>query len=522
MLQSGKAAKSVLIMIIFALASKLLGFAREVLIAAKFGSGVETDTFFVALTAALLITTLLTQAINSTIIPVLSEIEAREGKQKKVDHTNNLLNMTFLVSSLMVIIGWLLAPTIIRILAHGFEGEQFEFAVIMMRIGLPVIFFAGAVGVLTGYLQSELRFTETAAANFPYNLVYIFFLIFLSNLFGIKGLMVASVLAVGGQLLVLIPGIIKTGYTYRFLLNYKNNIYLRKILYLVPPIIMSVAVNDLNKIVDKSLASSLVEGSISALNYGDRLKSLILGIFIAAIATVIFPMLSREASKANKDGLKQVMGYGIKTILLISIPSTIGMILLAEPIVKIAFERGAFDPVATYMTTGALIFYSLGLVSMALNMFLNKVYYSIQDTKTPMLYGFITVAVNIILNLILVRTMAHRGLALSTSISATVNSGLLLYGLKKKIGPLGTRNYINCGIKSLIASSIMGLLVYNLFNSIQAGSNLTEIIILLLSISLGALVYVILLWIFGVDEITWAVAIGKDKVRSMINYHRSS
>lgn len=148
MSQSKKAAKSVLIIIIFTLGSKILGFIREILIAAKFGSGVETDTFFIALTAISLFTTMFTQSINTTMIPVLSEVEVIEGKEGKRSHTNNLLNIICIISFAIIVILWLLAPFILKVLAYGFEGEQFKQAVLIMRIGLPAIFLQGYLGFL--------------------------------------------------------------------------------------------------------------------------------------------------------------------------------------------------------------------------------------------------------------------------------------------------------------------------------------------------------------------------------------
>src|SRR5690554_4132388 len=231
-------------MMIFSFASKLLGFIREALIAAKFGLGAETDAFFIAFTAITLLTTFLTNSIKTTMIPVVSEVEAKEGKKGKIIHTNNLLNIVMLISLILVVLGYFLAPLIIRILAHGFKGEQFKLTVFMMRIGLPAVIFAGIVGVYRGYLQSELMFIESALTQFPFNFVYILFLIFLSSIFGIKGLMLTSVLAIASQLLLQIPAIKKAGYSYNTIINIKDR-YVKKIIYLVPPILLSTAVSDL-------------------------------------------------------------------------------------------------------------------------------------------------------------------------------------------------------------------------------------------------------------------------------------
>jgi putative peptidoglycan lipid II flippase len=514
MSQSKKAAKSVAIIIIFSFGGKLLGFIREMLIGTKFGSGAETDTFFIALTAISLFTTIITKSINTTMIPVLSEVEMNEGEEGKRSHTNNLLNIVSLISFVIIALAWILAPTIIKIIAPGFdEVEQFKLAVLMMRIGLPTIFFAGIQGVFRGYLQSELMFSESALVSFPFNFTYIFFLLFLSSFFGIKGLMVTSVLAVISQILLQIVGIRKTKFRYEFIFDLKDE-YVKKILYLIPPVLISVGIGDLNKIIDKALASTLIDGSISALNYASRLDGLVRGVFIAAIATVMYPILSKEANKDSYDGLKKVTINGINIILLITIPATVGMIILANPIVKVAFQRGKFDSFATYMTSGALIFTVLGMVGSSLRTLLNNVYYSLQDTKTPVINGFIAVTINVALNLILIKPMAHRGLALATSISATVASILLIYILKKKIGSLGLMKSVKCGIKSLVASLVMGVIVYSLdislANKIGSGT-FPELIALLISAGVGALIYFMLIYLFRIEEVDWAIKTVKEK-----------
>lgn len=522
MSQSKKAAKSVLIIIIFSLGSKILGFIREMLIAAKFGSGAETDTFFIALTAITLFNTMIVNSINTTMIPVLSEIESSEGKIGKRKHTNNLLNIVFIISIIMIILAWLLAPIIIKILATGFEGPQLKMAILLMRIGLPAIIFASVQGVFRGYLQSESLFIESAAANFPFNFVYIFFLIFLSGIFGIKGLMVTSVLAIGSQIILQIPGIKSVGYRYNAILDFKDK-YIKKIIYLIPPVIMSTTIGDINSIVDKSMASNLISGSISALNYANRLNSLVIGIFISAITTVLFPTLSKEANKDNYSGLKRVTISGINIILLITIPASIGMMVLAKPIVKLAFERGVFDTTATYMTAGALLFYAIGLSASAVRTLLYRIFYSLQDTKTPMINSFASLVINIIFNLLLIRYMAHRGLALATSIASIVSTLFLLFLLKGKIGSFGFSKSIKCGIKSLGASITMGIvasLIYNILEKSMGTNGIYEFIILFISIGLGALLYFIIIYLLKIDEVKWVIKIAKEKALNSIKKYK--
>lgn len=513
MFKLNKTTKSALIIIIFTLGSKLLGFIREILIAAKFGSGMETDTFFVALTATNLVVIFLSEAISTTFIPILSEIEIKEGKKGKVEHTNNMINIIFIISIILVIFSLLAAPITVKILAKGFKGEQFDLAVQLTRIGVPMVLFSGIIGIFRGYLHSEQKFASTSAIGIPFNFVYIFFLIFLSSIFGIKGLMVSAVIAVASQFLIQLPEAKSSGYNYEFKIDLRDK-YIQKVLLLSGPILIGVAINDLNAIIDKTLASDLVSGSISALNYANKLNILILWVFIASITTVIFPLLSKESNSDNIPGMKKIMGYGINLILLITVPATVGLIVLATPIVEIAFQRGAFDTTATLMTSQALTFYSIGLVAMALRLLLTRVYYSLQDTKTPMVNGAVSVVFNIVLNLILIKFMAHSGLALATSIATTIATILLLYGLKKKIGSLGTKGYITTFLKTGLASGIMGLVAYLIYHGmcgLLGVSKLYNLISLLVAVLIAAIIYVALCYVFKVEEVRDVV--DKIKVR---------
>ncbi len=515
---STKAAKSIIIMIIFTIGSKLLGFIREMLIAAKFGSGVETDTFFVVVTATGLFSSVFIQSLNTTMIPVLADVEKNEGKEGKRYHTNNVLNIVLLISTGITIFAWILSPYIVKLVAHGFEGEQFKLAVQMMRIGLPVVICTGLAGVFRGYLQSESMFMEYSVSQFPYNFAYIFYLLILSSFFGIKGLMVTSVLAVFAQFLIQIPGARNTGFKYRLIINFKDE-YIKRILHLVLPVLIGVSINDLNNIIDRSLASTLVEGSISALNYGSRLTRIVQDIFITTLSTVIFPMLSDVASRDNMIEFKKMLRFGFNIVVLITIPATVGMIVLAEPIVRIAFQRGVFDADATKLTTGALIFYSIGLVCVSLKPLLSRAYYSMQDTKTPMINSIIAVSINIILNLILIQYMAHRGLALATSISAIVSCGLLIYMLRKKIGPLGIKSYVICGFKAFVSSLIMGIVAYILYSSLNnmiGDTNMGDLVALLISAGTGALLYFALVYIMKVEEFQWLVGLIKYSLSKLI------
>lgn len=202
--------------------------------------------------------------------------------------------------------------------------------------------------------------------------------------------------------------------------------------------------------------------------------------------------------------MKRIMAKGINLLLIITVPATVGLIVLSIPIVQVAFQRGEFDSGAALMTSQALTFYSIGLVAMALRLLLTRVYYSLQDTRTPMINGGISVIFNIVLSIILVEFMDHSGLALATSIATIITVLLLLYGLKKKIGSLGSKGYIVVLFKTGLASVIMGVVSYFIYHGLYAIlgiSKLYNLVSLLVAAGVGVLVYGVLCYVFKVEEV---------------------
>lgn len=541
MSRTKKAAKSAIGIMIFVLMSKVLGFFRDILIAYKFGSGLETDAYFVANIACSFIIVTLGAALTTTLIPIFSEMyvgkyiryitnndnllmyifkknsmnfsgnknkiqyiskETLSNNKNNTRYMNNILNTTIIFAAIFSVITYVFSPILIKILAKGFTGDQYYLAVKLSRIGAPMIIFMACTSVFSGFLKGNEKFSATAAAGIPFNMVYILFLLFFSKNYGITGLMVASIIAAFTQLIIQIPSAHNLKYSYKFTINIKDK-KLKNTFHLIVPIVLGSMINKINTIVDKTLASQLIQGSISALNYANRLISLILNVFIMAITAVIFPVLSREFSKQNIDGAKRILSKGINIILIITIPATIGIIILAFPITRLLFERGAFDSSATNMTALALIFYSIALVSGGLRDILNKFFYSFKDTKTPMINGAFAVGVNIVLNLVLVKYMAHVGLALATSIAEIIGTILLFNSLRKKNIKIGIKNNINCFLKCGISACIMGITIYliNLLLNVISQAFIFRLLGLSMTIVIGVVVYLFSCYVFRIKEI---------------------
>ncbi len=496
------ATQSAILVSVLTLFSKSLGFLREIMIASRFGSGMETDTYFMAMTATVIVVGALGAALNTTLIPIFSEIEERYGKNGKLHYLNNILNIIGLATILMMLIGYVFSPTIVRILAKGFEGEQFDLAVRLNRIGLPLIMFLALTHVLTGLLHSSKIFGPSAVAGIPYNIVFLVYLGIFAKNPRIEQLMIVTVVATFFQLATHLPATRKMGYKFKPNVNFKDP-FVRKALVLLLPVLLGSAVQQVNLIIDKRLASTLVKGSISALTYSSRINDMVIAVFIMAITTVVFPMLAEAFAKEDNRQIKTILGDGVGIILLITIPATIGIILLAKPLVYIFFERKAFDAEATLMTSRALIFYSVGLIGASLRLLLNKVYYSLQDTVTPMLNGIAAVVLNVILNFILIGPMGYGGLALATSISTTVTSVFLLVNLRKKIGPIGMKSMIVGFIKKLIAALVMGLAVYLVYYrlGLRFTGKLMTLITFVVSVLVGIITYFAMCKLLRVKEL---------------------
>ena len=495
-------AKSASMIAIFTLISKGLGFIREVMIASRYGSGMETDTYFVALTATVIIMSTLGSAMNTTLIPIFSEIGETKGKANKLKYLNNILNLVFFITLILATLAFIFSPQIIKILAKGFEGEQFELAVKLNRIGIPIVIFLGFTHVLSGYLHSAQIFGPHAIMGIPYNFVFLIYLFFFPAK-NIGMLMFITVIASATQFLIQVPAVRHAGYRYSLNVNMKDP-YVKKAVGLVFPVLIGSSVQQLSVIIDKTLASDLATGSISALSYASRINDLIITVFIQAIATVVFPMLSSAFSRNDREETINILNQGVNIIFLITVPATIGLIILAYPMVQLFFQRGAFDDSASVMTSTALVYYSIGLVAIAVRVMLNKVFYSLQDTKTPMVNAAIGVVIDVVLNFALVGPFGIRGLAVSTSISSIVIVILAFYKLREKLGPIGISNMMTALSKTLVASLVMGFLVYIIYFKVGAllpQTTMTQLLSLMVAVLAGVIIYFFMLLALKMKEV---------------------
>lgn len=508
-----KVAKATIGLMVITLISKFLGFGRDLVLSAFYGATMYSDVYLVSLDISRIVFQVIGTAISTTYIPLFFENLKEGGDEKGNYFTNNVLNITISIGITISILAFIFTEPLAKIFASGFSAEALKLTVKFTRIILFGTIFSGLSKIMQSYLQSKGEYYISGMIGFPFNIIIIASIV-LSKYFGLYVLPIGAFLALASQFFFQIPRSKKRGYKYSFVYNPKDK-YIKEMLLLTMPVMIGVGASQINTMIDRTLASQLAVGSISAMKYADRLNTFVLGMFISSITVVIYPMLSKMKSQKQFDKFNEYIKKSINVVTLMILPITVIAIVLAKPIVVLLFERGAFNNTAAEMTSAALAFYSIGLIGLSQKNVIANVFYSIQDTKTPMYNGVIAVVINIILNLILVKYMGISGIALATSISSIVCVLLLLAYLRKKVDGIDFKSMSLTFIKSLFATVAMGFAVktaYYFGLDLIGESKFVSMIMLCISSLLGGIIYISIVKIFKVEEIDYVFNAIKKKL----------
>ena len=490
--------KTAVVLMLITIVSKVFGFARDISLSYFYGASDVSDAYLISITIPIVIFGFIGTGIFTGYIPIYSNIETKAGTVEGYKYTSNLINIILVICTGVLILGLIFTNTLVKFFASGFEGNTLFITVQFTRITLIGIYFSAITYIFTGFLQIKENYIIPALIGFPMNLIIIFS-IFISSKTNVIYLAIGSVLATASQLVLLWPFIVKKGYKHRLTFNLRDE-NIKNMAYLAIPAIIGVSVNQINVLVDKTIASQLAVGGISALNYANRLNGFVQGLFVTTIATVLYPTISQMAAQKNMKELKKSVSEAINIINLLVIPTTIGAMVFAEPVVKLLFGRGAFDAKSAAMTSYALFFYSAGMIGVGLREVLSRVFYSLKETKIPMFNAGIAMVMNIILNVLLSRVMGIGGLALATSISAVFCTILLFINLRKKIGPFGLKQIGISFLKILFASIIMGGVAKLSFDYL-ADHLFSQNVSLLLAIGIGAFLYFAIIYFMGIEDV---------------------
>lgn len=444
--------------------SRIMGFVRDMLFANVFGVNAATDAFFVAFRIPNFLRRLFAEgAFAQAFVPILAEYNekgSREALQLFIDRTAGTLALLLILISL---IGVIAAPLLIMLFAPGFlwEGGQYQLAVQMLQITFPYLFFVTLVAFAGAILNARGKFAIPALTPVFLNICMIGAAIWLSPLMAEPIIALAwGVFAAGVvQLLFQIPALFRLGLMPRPRWGYHDS-SVKRMLKLMLPAIFGVSVVQVNLLFGTLVASFLTSGSVSWLYYSDRLVEFPLGILGVALGTVILPRLSENHVADDAQAFSKALDWGLKLVLLIGLPATLGLTLLAEPLLSTLFQYNEFGSDDVRMAGKSLMAYSLGLLAFMLIKVLVPGFTSRQDTQTPVRFGIHSIVANMVLNLLLVLPLAHAGIALATTLSAYLNALLLLFTLlKNKIYQPG-RQWPLYIARIVAANAIMSTFLY--------------------------------------------------------------
>ena len=493
------------------LLSRALGLLRDIVIARLFSASDAADAFFVAFKIPNFLRRLFAEgAFSLAFVPVLSEYRSRNNMAQTRDLIDRVAGTLGFILLLLSLLGVFASPLLIALFAAGFSDQpaKFELTSDMLRITFPYILLISMTAMSGGILNTWKRFAVPAFTPVLLNLSMIGCALWLSPQLDIPiiGLAWGVLIAGVAQLLFQLPFLYRTGLLPRPKWGWRHE-GVQKIIKLMIPALFGSSVAQINLLFDTFIASFLVTGSVAWLYYSDRLLEFPLGVFGIALATVVLPNLSQAHYREGDDSFNKTLHWAIQLTLIIALPATIGLFLLAQPILSTLFEYGAFKHSDSMMSAYSLMAYSLGLPAFILIKILASGFYARQDTKTPVRIGIQSMVINMALNVALVVWMLqedfiapHVGLALATTASAYFNAFRLARALRHDavLGPLSS--FSHTLLKILGGCVVMSLLIYFMLPPLtQWGEwfwyqRIAELIWLILP---AILCYVAMLWIMG-------------------------
>ena len=465
--------KSGILVMLITLISRVLGLARSIVVAYYFGASAGTDAFFSAFKISNFFRQLLGEgALGTSFIPMYNEKVEKQGEEEGKKFIFSILNIVFIFSVIISILMIIFSDEIIAIIVSGFSKETQIIASNLLKIMSCYFIFISLAGMICAILNNFKCFVIPASTSIFFNLAILSGAIFFGRTYGIKAM--AYGVLVGGllQLLVVLPQFFKRTGIYKFKIDFKDT-YLKRIFYLMLPMLVGIVARQFNTIVDQFFASYLETGGVSALENATRLYNLPIGVFGISISTVIYPALSKKIVNKNFSAVEEDIKKGLNILLFLVIPSTFVLTLYSQDIIKLVFEYGKFDKNAVKITSESLFYYSLGLYFYTAIHLLTRAFYGMKNSKDPVKFSISAIVINVVLNAILINSMKYKGLALSTSIASMVNFFLLLYTFRKKYISINLKpiciflikviisSLIAVGISFYIKNTILKLLVFS-------------------------------------------------------------
>ncbi|WP_233004650.1 murein biosynthesis integral membrane protein MurJ [Exiguobacterium aurantiacum] len=491
--------------------SKILGFVRDVALSYFYGASEITDAYLISLTIPGTIFSFIGVGIATSYIPIYHEINEKKGKNFGLVFTNEVIKIVFLISTFLMIFILLFSEQIVTVFASGLEGESFKLAVDFTRISSSTLYFSGLIYVLKAYSEANGNYLIPAFSSLPNSLISIGG-IYLSTIYSVYWMSIGSALSIFVQLLIMLPFIYKNKFSFRAKLNLESN-YLNKMIYISLPVMLGVSVNQINILIDRTLASSSFEGGISIITYASRVVFFVQDLFVISIVTIMYPVISRLLIRKSNIELSRVIEKTFAFINILLVPSMLISFIYSEEIVRILYGRGEFTQESIFITSSVLRFYSLGMLFYGWKEILVRGFYGSQDTKTPTINSMISTISNIILSVVLVNTVGIIGLPIATTLSSILLTMLLFVKFSKKIIQLPLNLLFIDLLKVFVASGLAIYVSDEIYNYLDSLNIHLSITFSILAFSLVN-IYVISLVVLKVNNVKSIMELIKNKFGS--------
>jgi putative peptidoglycan lipid II flippase len=481
--------------------SRILGLAREQVMAYYFGAGDANDAFRVASRIPNLVRDLFAEgAMSAAFVPTFTRHLTLDGKERSFRLANSVINSLLIVTGVLVVLAIIFAEPLVRAFAGSFATVpgKLELTIFLARIVTPFLILVAVAAVLMGMLNSLGHFFVPALSPAMFNVAGITMAITLipfASKLGVRPItIVAMATLVGGlgQLVIQWPPLRKEGFRYRPVIDFRDE-GLRRVLLLMGPGTLGMAATQINVLVNQQIATSQGTGAVSWLDYAFRLMYLPIGLFGVSIGAAATPAISRLIAQRDFPRIRQTIAHALGLMMFLNVPATVGLIVLANPIISVIFEHGRFTAEDTNATAAALQLYAIGLVGYSIVRIVSPTFYALGRSRIPVLVSAGSVAVNVVLNITLARFFGYRGLALGTSLTAVVNAVVQLFLLRREIHGIEGGRIMASLIRVVVASLAMGVVAWlslHLIESYLPGHSIPLRMVRLLAtilISLGAL-----------------------------------
>ena len=471
--------------------AKALGLLRDMLIAAFFGTGIEADAYLTATRLpTMLFDIVIGGVISAAFIPVFNSVLEKKDKEKALEFANRFIGMVLLISGLITILGVVFSDSLITFMVPEFGVEAHNLAKELTMIMFPMIMFTGLAFSFVGILQSFGEFKIPAIMSLVSNLAVIVYFVLCGKRFGVYGLSVTMLLAWALQVIIQIPSLVKFEYKFRPTLNFRDE-NIKAAMKLALPMLISTWVQPLYTIINTRLASGMASG-VSSLEYANRLYLVVTGVFSFVITNLMFPKMSRANVLGKEGEAKEMLVLSLRIVTFVILPVMAVFTVLAKPIIAILYQHGDFILEDTLRTGNALACYSLGMIGMAYNEILSKTFFSMKNSKTPMINALISLVVNVVVAYSLSGSFGISGLAIATACGSTVNAVLnyicIIRHYKTVFEKTDKTDILKIFISTVLMTAVMLLVNVTAFSKTELGFT-NGIIIGIVCGGIGVLVY---------------------------------